>query len=466
MAEKIKTDLCVLGAGSGGLSLVAGAAQMGIDVVLIEGHKMGGDCLNYGCVPSKALLAAAARGQDYATSLAHVKKTIADIAPMDSVERFTKLGARVIEAPARFIDSHVVAAGEQHIRARRFVIATGSTAHIPPIAGLEMVPYLTNETLFDLTATPTHLIIIGGGPIGVEMAQAHIRLGCRVSLFEAGRLLLREDKEMIVPLRAQFVAEGVELYEHAMITEAFVAKTEGGRSSVGLRYRTAEGVEATVEGSHILVATGRKPNIDALDLAVAGVKTNVQGIVTNTRLQTNRRHIYAIGDVRGGAQFTHAAGYHAGIVLRNIVFHLPAKIASEHNMPRVVYTDPELAHVGMNEAMAQDAFGARARVMQWSFEENDRARAEADIRGGIKLILGPRARIVGVSIVGRGAGDLLTPWILAIEQKLPLSAMAGMIVPYPTRSEAGKRVAGAYYTPSLFGARMKRIVRILGWFRF
>ncbi len=468
MAERIETDICVIGAGSGGLSVAAGAAQMGAKVVLIEKHKMGGDCLNTGCVPSKSLLAAAhgaqtirdsarfgVKGQvpevDFQAVHDHVHGVIAAIAPNDSVERFEGLGVRVIKEPARFTGPDEVVAGEYRVRAKRFVVATGSRPAAPPIDGLAEVPYLTNETIFDLTVGPEHLIVVGGGPIGVELAQAHRRLGARVTLLEAFTILTNDDPEAADLVRRRLIADGLDLREGAKIRR--IAPH-------------GEGVEVTLEGeeslvgSHLLVAAGRHANVEDLGLDAAGVTYTAKGIQVDDRLRSSNKKIYAVGDVAGGLQFTHLAGYHAGLVLRNVLFRLPAKVKG-HAVPWVTYADPELAQVGLIEAAAREAHGQSLRVLTWPYEENDRALAERATEGFVKVMVGKRGRVLGATIVGRNAGELILPWVLAIDRGLKIGALASVIAPYPTFGEISKRVAGSYYTKSLFSERTRWIVRFL-----
>ena len=446
--------------------------------MLIEGHKMGGDCLNYGCVPSKALLAAADRafgGQgnkpfgiaatrpkvDFAAVMAHVRETIAAIEPVDSVERFGGLGVRVIEETGKFIDRKTVKAGKTTITAKRFVIATGSSAAIPEIRGLKSAPFVTNETVFAMTRQPKHLLVLGGGPIGAEMAQAFRRLGSEVSLVEAHRLLGREDEELSAHVKKQLQEDGIALLEGVGV-DSVSAAGKGARQRITLTLNNGN----KLVGDALLVAAGRKPNLAALDLDKAGVRVSdhtAPHILVDKRLRTQNRKIFAIGDVNGGPQFTHAAGYQAGIVIRNILFFLPAKV-NYGALPRVTYTNPELASVGLSEAQARQDYAA-IKVLRWHFEENDRARAERDMRGMVKVITTRNGRILGASIVGKNAGDLLAPWTMALAQGLPISAMAGVIAPYPTRGEASKRAAGDYYTPTLFGPRSRKIVGLLGFFR-
>lgn len=469
MARNVITaDLCIIGAGSGGLSLAAGAAQMGAKVVLIEGADMGGDCLNRGCVPSKALLAAAKAAQrfrtagtfgiapvepdaDFAAVKDHVQRAIATIAPHDSQERFESLGVQVIRDWARFTGPREVAAGGLCIRARRFVIATGSQAAIPPVPGVEDVPYLTNETLFGLREKPTHLVILGGGPIGMEMAQAHRRLGCAVTVVEAAKALGRDDPDCAAVVLAALRDEGVDIRE--------------GQAVVRLR-KLAAGVEAVLgdgtvlTGSHLLIATGRKPVLERLNLVAAGVDFTAKGVTVGPGLRSvSNRRVYAMGDAAGGAQFTHAAGAHAGVLIRQILLGLPAKAAAQ--VPWVSYTEPELAQVGLTEAEARARHGDRLTVLRTEFAANDRAVSEAKTKGLLKVMV-LRGRPVGASIAGPAAGELIGFWALAIAARVKMGTVAGLILPYPTMGETAKRAAGAYFSAKLFdNPALKRVVRLV-----
>lgn len=463
--EHISTDILVIGAGSGGLSVAAGAAQMGARVVLLEGGRMGGDCLNYGCVPSKALLASAGAAHaqahaapfgvadvaprvDYSAAKDHVRQVIERIAPVDSQERFEGMGVRVIREWGRFVSSREVEAGRWRIRARRIVIAAGSSPMIPDIPGLEGVPYLTNETLFDLRERPEHLIVIGGGAIGTEMAQAHVRLGSEVTVVEGGRALGRHDPEMAGLVLDRLRAEGVRLLEDAKVDRV---SAEAGRVTLHL----GDGRE--VSGSHLLVAVGRKPNLDRLNLDAAGVETTPRGIRTDDRLRSTNRRVYAVGDIAGGLQFTHVASYHAGVVIRSLLFGLPSKARTDH-IPRVTYTDPELAEVGLSEDDARVRHGDRLEVVRFDYHHNDRALTERQGEGWIKVMV-VRGRPVGAAIVGHQAGEQIGLWALALSANLKMSQIAGMVAPYPTISEIGKRAAGAYFSPRLFDNRwIKRVV--------
>ena len=469
-AETISADLCVIGAGSGGLSVAAAAAAFGRSVVLIEKHKMGGDCLNYGCVPSKALLAAGKRAKAMRTAAAfgianveprvdfravhdHVQGVIAAIAPNDSVERFTGLGVRVITAAGRFVDRNTVVAGEQRITARRFVIATGSSPVVPPIPGLSDVPYFTNETIFDNSEKLSQLIVIGGGPIGLELAQAHHRLGCQVTVLEGATSLAKDDPELAAVVLNHLRKEGIDIREGAMVNRVTGAK---GRVAVVIM---KDGAEETIEGTHILVATGRRSNTADLGLEVAGVKFDKKGISVDAGLRTSNAKIFAIGDVTGGLQFTHVANDHAGIVIKRALFRLPAKTTGRP-VPWVTYTDPELAHVGMTEVEAREKHG-KINVLRWPYHENDRAQAERETEGHVKVITDKKGHILGASIVGAHAGELIQMWSLALSQRLKIRAMTDWISPYPTLSEVNKRAAFRYYATAASNPIVRKAIALL-----
>ncbi len=461
--SRIKTDICVIGGGSGGLSVAAGAVQMGARVVLIEGHKMGGDCLNYGCVPSKALLAAArdahaagpvdadAARARYTAAQARVQAAIAAIAPHDSVERFQGLGVQVIEAYAHFVGPDTVEAAGQTIQARRFVIATGSSPLVPPIPGLAETPHFTNETLFDNPDLPGHLLVIGGGPIGLEMALAHRRLGARVTVIEGARALGRDDADAAEVVLSHLRGEGIEIIEGAQ-----VEKVSGRKGAIELQ--VAGGT--VFHGTHLLVAVGRKPNIERLNLDAAGIVHDRTGVRVGDDLRTSNRRVHAIGDVAGRGQFTHLAGYHAGVIIRSMLFGLPAKARADH-IPRVTYTAPELAQVGPTEAEARHKYGGRLEVLRVDMAQIDRAQAEGRTEGFLKLLV-VSGRPVGATIVGAHAGELIAPLCVAVSARMKLSALAGTVLPYPTLAEIGKRGAGAYFSPRLFDNPMvKRVVRLV-----
>ncbi|WP_170419444.1 dihydrolipoyl dehydrogenase family protein [Ruegeria atlantica] len=466
--QELKTDILVIGAGSGGLSVAAGASQMGADVVLLEGHKMGGDCLNFGCVPSKALIASskAAYGQahsaalgvadvvpqvDYAAAKDHVHDVIAQIEPMDNQERFEGFGVKVIREYGSFISPTQVQAGDNLITARRVVIATGSSPLVPPIPGLDQVPFYTNETIFDLRDKPEHLLIIGGGPIGMEMAQAHVRLGCKVTVIEGLQALGKDDPEAAAIVLDSLRAEGVAIHEQAM-----VAQIRGNEGAVEVVTENGE----IFAGSHLLIAAGRKSNVDRLNLKIAGIEQTRTGIKVDDSLRTTNRKVYAIGDVAGGLQFTHVAGYQAGIIIRSALFGLPSKAKTAH-VPWATYTDPELAQVGQTEAQAREQYGDKVEIARFDYHHNDRAISERKTKGFIKVMV-VKGRPVGATIVGHQAGELINLWSLALANNLKMGQIAAMVSPYPTIGELNKRVAGAYFSPRLFeNQTVKRVVRFV-----
>jgi pyruvate/2-oxoglutarate dehydrogenase complex dihydrolipoamide dehydrogenase (E3) component len=465
--DRIETDICVIGAGSGGLSVAAGAVQMGARVVLIEAGEMGGDCLNAGCVPSKALIAAAKAAEaqrlgfrgvaavtpqvDFGAVKDHVAAVIAQIAPVDSQERFEGLGCTVIRAFARFTGPREVEAGTTTVRARRFVIATGSRPFVPPIQGVDQVAYLTNETIFALRERPAHLIVIGGGPIGIEMAQAHRRLGCEVTVIEGARVLGREDPELAAVVIDALNTEGIRLVEGQP-----VVRLSGDAGAVEVTLGDGQ----QVRGTHLLMAVGRKVALAGMNLEAAGVAYTPKGVTVDARLRSSNRRVFAVGDAAGGLQFTHVAGWHAGIVIRQAVLGLPAK-ADPRAIPRATYTDPELAHVGLTEAEARAAHGDAVTVLRAEFAHNDRAQAEAKARGLVKVMV-VKGRPVGASVVGPQAGELIGLWALAISARLKMAAIAGMVAPYPTLGEVSKRAAGAYFSPKLFdNPALQRLVRFV-----
>lgn len=466
--DRIRADLAVIGAGSGGLSVAAGAAQLGLDVVLFEAGKMGGDCLNYGCVPSKALIAAAGAARamrsaravgvsatgvevDFKRVMDHVRECIAGIAPHDSQERFEALGVRVVREQARFVDPRTLESDSIAVRARRIVIAAGSRPAVPPIPGLDLTGYLTNETIFDLTELPRKLLVVGGGPIGIELGQAFRRLGSEVTILDVGPILGRDDSDAARCIIEQLQSEGIQL-----LPEVTLVGAEPGPALV----IEAGGERRRIDGTHLLVATGRTPSMEGLDLDKAGIEHGPDGIRTDRSLRTTNRRVYAVGDVAGRGQFTHLAGAHAALVMRNALFRLPVN-ADALVVPRVTYCDPEIASIGLSEAAARETQGDHIRVERFDFGENDRARTEGDLRGFGKLIAKPNGKILGVTLVGRHAGDQIHLWALAMSAGVKLRQVAGMIAPYPTRGEISKRLAGQFYAPALFSGRTRALVSLL-----
>lgn len=470
MAEVLTPDICVIGAGSGGLSVAAIAAAFGVSVVLIEKGKMGGDCLNYGCVPSKALIATAKSADairhadkygihvpdpvvDFQQVHDYVHSVIGAIAPNDSVERFTSMGVHVIEGAGKFINPRVVEVNGIRIRARRFVVSTGSSAAVPPIKGLDSVPYLTNETIFERTEGLEHLIIIGGGPIGMEMAQAHRRLGAQVTVVEAFKALAKDDPEMTEIVLEKLKEDGIVIRE-----EVKIARVEKSGSGVAVVLDNGKGEEEIIAGSHLLVAAGRKPNVDGLGLKEGRIRFD-RAIKVSTSMRTSNRRVYAIGDVSGSLQFTHMANYHAGLVIRAILFRMPVK-ENRNIIPWATYTDPEMAHVGYTEESARKKYRG-IKVLRWPYAENDRAQTEGKTSGLIKVIVNKKGKILGASIVGYQAGEMINMWSLAISQKMNISAISGYISPYPTVTEISKRAAVTNLAGAAQNKWVQRVIKFL-----
>ncbi len=469
--KDLEADLCVIGAGSAGLSAASFAAQLGVSVVLIERSEMGGECLNTGCVPSKAMLAAARAAHgircsapfgiqaseprvDFAAVNRHVHEVIAAIAPHDSVERFEGLGARVIRAEAHFIEPRVLMAGDTRVRARRVIIATGSSAATPPIEGLDGVDYFTNETIFANKILPEHLLILGGGPIGMELAQAHRRLGAQVTVVESATAMAHDDRELVDRLLKVLAGEGVVIREK---TEVEKVRRSGSTVVLSL---DQDGRKSELQGSHLLVAAGRSARVASLDLERAGVAHTRDGIVVDRKMRTSARGVFAIGDVVAQTpRFTHIAGYHAGIAVQNALI-LPFAKTDYESLPWVTYTDPELAHVGASEKDARKEYGDDLQVIRAELKNNDRARAERASGGAVKVIARNNGQVLGASILDTHAGELAHLWVLAIRSGLKLRAIAQMIAPYPTLGEANRAAASEFYRPKVFSALSRRIVRL------
>ena len=466
--EKIKADLAIVGAGSGGLSVAAAAAQLGLKVVLFEKGEMGGDCLNFGCIPSKTLIASANAAHlartasafgvtagtvtvDFQAVMARVHAVIAEIAPIDSQTRFEGLGVQVVREAARFRSRNSVESDSVIVKAHRILIATGSSANAPPIPGLASTPYLTNENIFALRKLPDHLIVLGGGPIGIEMGQAFRRLGSRVTIIEADVALAREDRDAAQVVVDQLTVDGVKI-----MVGSRALRVEPGPTVV---VNGSDG-ETRIAGSHLLVATGRRPTVDGLNLEAAGIKTNAAGVVTNASLRTTNRRVFAVGDVAGRGQFTHLAGAQAALFVRKAIFALPVSVESLI-VPRVTYCDPELAAVGLTELQARQIHGDDVRAISLPFTGNDRAQAEGDTRGFGKLVTTAKGKILGVTLVGAHAGGLIDFWVMALTAGLRLRQLTGIIAPYPTRGEINKRLASQWYAPSLFSPAVRFLVSIL-----
>jgi len=470
--KELRPDICVIGAGPGGLSVAAAAAAFDVNAVLIEKGRMGGESLNRGSVPVQALIAAAERANaartgtrfgiktgrfsvDFAAVNAHVRDVVGTLAPNAARERLAGLGVHVIAGEACFTDPRTVAVGDVTIRARRFVIATGSSSVMPAIPGLLGAPYLTDETVFDLAEIPRHLIVIGAGPVGLELAQAFRRLGSEVTVLEAATPLAGADPEGAAVVLDALDREGIKLRTGVEITKIGRALS---RIQVVL---TAQDSVETIEGSHLLVTTGRRPNVEDLNLDAARIRTSPQGgVILDKYLRTTNKRVYAVGDVAGGPNATHVAHYHAGLVIRHLLFGAPVRMDHEI-IPWATFTDPQLAHVGLLEHEARAHSGV-IRVLRWPYRENDRAQVERATDGHIKVVTDRTGEILGVTIVGPRAAESLTAWTLAISQKLNIRALAGLVVPYPTYAEVGKRAAITYFTQGLTTPRTRRI---MGWLR-
>jgi pyruvate/2-oxoglutarate dehydrogenase complex dihydrolipoamide dehydrogenase (E3) component len=472
-ADLIEADICVIGAGAGGLKVASAAAAVGQRVVLIEKHKMGGSSLNYGCVPSKALLAAARRAHemrsaapfgiaavdpaiDFSAVRAHVAGVVSAIAPNDAAERFTAMGVKVVHATARFADKATVEAGELRIKARRFLIATGSSPAVPEIPGLDGVAYFTNETIFDTSRKLERLVIIGGDATALELAQAHLRLGAAVTVLAEREALAGEDGELAAITLRALRAEGIDIREGAKV-DGVQASRGGVRVAI-----TWQGAAGGVEGSHLLIAAGRRPNVSDLNLGAAGIKSGPNGIAVNATLRTSNRRVYAIGDVTGGRPEAHLADYHAGVFLKRVLFRLRSSAQAEA-VPRVTFTSPEIAWIGLDEAAARAKHG-KVSVLRWPYAENDRAQAERATLGHVKVITSGNGDILGAGIVGAQASELIQVWSLAISQGLGIRAMTEWVAPHPTLSQINRQVALNTYASKAVRPLVRSLVRFLGRF--
>ena len=465
-------DLCVIGGGSAGLVVAAGGATLGAKVLLLEKNRLGGDCLYTGCVPSKSLLHCASVAQGFRTAtpfgtaavqpqthlpqvMAYVQSVIQQIEPNDSPERFRDLGVEVEFGSARFVDPRHVEINGRRVHARHFVLATGSRPLIPPIPGIADIDYLTNETVFQLDRELESLVVLGAGPIGLEMSQAFARLGTQVTLVDIGdRVLPREDPDLSEVVEQQLRAEGIQLYL--------------GHTASAIQ-RNGEDIELTVENARhesqslhaaaLLVATGRRVNTEDLGLEQATIAVDDKGrLQLNRRLRTSNKRVWACGDVAGPYQFTHMAEHQAGVVLRNTLFHLPAK-AETRVVPWCTFTDPELARVGLSETEAK-VQGIAHEVYRFPFADVDRARADSATEGWIKVLCGKRDRILGVAIVGSHAGELIHEYVLAMHQGLKLGQLSGVIHIYPTLAQINRRVADSLLKQRLTPTSKKWIKRL------
>ena len=466
-------DLAVIGAGSAGLSIASGAAQLGRSTVLFEAHEMGGDCLNTGCVPSKAIIAAGRAAQGFREAerfgveneapevnfdkvKAHIQGVIATIAPHDSQERFEGLGVTVIRERAAFTGRTTLESDTHIVHAKRIVVASGSRASAPPIPGLDTVDYLTNETIWSVESQPEHLLVIGAGPIGIELGQAFRRLGSEVTIVDISAPLGRNEPEHAEAIVEALQDEGVVF--HAPAKTKAVRKT-----STGVEIELEDGT--VLSGSHLLVAAGRAPNVENLNLEAAGVTYTRRGIDTDINLQTSNKNVFAAGDVAAGrGGLTHAAGYHAGVLIKQFYFIPPpfnrwfAK--ADADIPAAIYSEPGLASVGMTEADAREA-GVEYRTTSAAFSGNDRAIAERATHGSVKIVATPKGKILGASVLGEEAGNLIQVLQVAMKNGVKLSGLAQHIAPYPTRGDAIRAAASAFYTEQVFSPKTRKLAGFL-----
>ena len=461
-------DIGVIGGGAGGLTVTSGAAQLGAKTLLVEKEKeLGGDCLHFGCVPSKTLIKTAhvyhwmknsakfglpvidVPPVDFREIAKRIKSVIGTIQHHDSEERFCKLGAQVEFGQPAFTDAHSIDLNGHTYTAKNWVIATGSSPVAPPIKGLDKVDYITNKEIFYLDHLPKSMIVLGGGPIGTEMSQAFCRLGTKVSVVDmAPHILVNEDADMANTVQEVLSQEGVKFYLNSKIEEV---NNLGSEKEV--KIKTREGGSISLKAETVLVALGRGANTNDLGLENIGVEYTPRGIKVDRRLRTNLKHVYAAGDVNGGFQFTHAAGYEGGIVISNAIFRLPRKVDYTF-LPWCTYTDPPLGSIGMNEKSAAAA-GIKYNVWTEEFKDNDRSLAEAETVGRIKMLLDEKEKPIGVQILGPHAGDLLGEWVAILNAKVKLSTLAAAIHPYPTIAEINKKVAGSYFSPKIFSEKVQ-----------
>lgn len=466
-------DIGIIGGGSAGLTVAAGASQFGAKTLLIEKEALGGDCLHYGCVPSKTLIKSAKvyhqmkHGEryglppvalppvDFRALRERIGSVIEVIQKHDSAERFCTLGALVEFGNPEFLDEHLVRVNGKTVSAKNWVIATGSSPAIPRVEGLAKTPFITNRELFYLDRLPESMVVLGAGPISIEMAQTFNRLGTKVFVVQrSSQILTREDRDMGDLLMERLALEGVTFHLNASTLK--VHERGSGREVV---IKTGEGNTQSLMVDTILVALGREANLSGLGLEALGIQFDKNGLTLDNRLRTKHPHIYGAGDVTGTYQFTHAAGYEGGVVLTNAVLRLPRKVNYTF-MPWCTYTDPELASIGMNEKRAEKA-GVRYSVWTEEFRMNDRGLAEGDPIGKVKLLLDEKEKPIGVQILGIHAGDLLSEWVAVMGGGVRLTALASAVHPYPTLAEANKRVVGTFLSGKIFSEKVKKALKFL-----
>lgn len=473
MADLLDPDLCVVGGGPAGIAVAEAARALEASVVLVEAAETGGASLYSAAMPARAAAAAARLAQDirgggsfgietgeprinFGKFHDHLSGVVSAVSVSDSIARLEALGVGVMRGTGRFADARTLEVDGQPVRARHFVLATGSLPSIPAIEGLGEIDYLTSDTLFELTARPAHLIVIGGGPTGVELAQTYRRLGCEVSLIETANLLSREDPEFVEILLRRLSEEGVATYIGASVG---AMQKKGGAISV-----FANGAEGEIEvsGSHVLVATGRKPNVEALNLDAAGVKLFAARIAAGPDMRTANPKIFAIGDLAGDAHFAHTARYQARLVAENALSGARRRI-DPFLIPRVTFTDPELAQIGLTEWEARRHYRGGFEVLRADYSGNDRARAERRGEGLLKVLVDSGGQLIGAGAIGPQAGDLIGFFAFAIANRLGLDAFAKTVLPYPSLNEIAADLAQARQHRLRTGGRdwgiLKRLVR-------
>ncbi len=462
-------DLVIIGAGSGGLTAANFATQLGATVALVEKNRIGGDCTWTGCIPSKALLKAAKVAHavrnaarfgiaanppvtDMARVRDYVRSAIDQVYRLETPAELQRKGIDVIEGAARFIDPHTIEVGTQRVFAKHFLIATGARPLIPAITGLADVPFVTYERIFDNETLPKNMLVIGGGPIGVELAQAHQRLGAQVTVV-ADEILPKDEPEARVVIRRVLEREGVRF----VVGKASAAT----RRDAGIMLTVGQ---QELIGDYLLVAAGRTPNVAGLDLENAGVSFSPQGIAVDSQLRTNVKHIYAAGDVTGGYQFTHFAGWQAFQAVRNALLAGSSSGLTDL-VPWVTFTDPEVAHIGLTEAQAKQRFGESAQVRRLEFNHTDRAVCEGDTEGFTKLVFKSDGTILGATMVAARAGEAITEIIVAIKNGLKIGDLAGAIHAYPTYSTVVQQLAAEISVDSLLsgpgGSLLKGLSKLL-----
>jgi len=475
---KYDFDIGILGGGAAGLTVAAGASQFGAKTLLIEKEKeLGGDCLHYGCVPSKTLIRTAhvyhlmkhaekfglpsvdLKPVDYKEVAKRIQSVISTIQRHDSEERFCKLGVKVEFGNAEFIDEHSIRLNGKTHSAKKWVISTGSSPAMPQIEGMNETSYLTNKEIFSLDSLPKSMIIIGAGPIAIEMAQSFSRIGTKVTVIQrSNQILSKEDRDMADLLMNVLISEGVEFHLSSVILNT---KNHDNERQVVIK--NGQGKIISLKAKQILVALGRKANLQGLGLEGIAVDFDQKGLKVDSRLRTSQKHIFAAGDVTGAYQFTHAAGYEGGILLSNAILHLPRK-TDYTNFPWCTYTDPELASIGMNEKRAKEA-GSEYSVWTEEFKTNDRSLAEGEEVGKVKMLLDKKEKPIGIQILGPQAGELVSEWVAVMNGGVKLSKLASAVHPYPTLSEINKRVVGTFFSGKIFSDKVKKALKLFFHFK-